>query len=486
MSAHIITEVNNRVFRNVFEKKGIEHDIRLIKQSESPEEEACLGTECRGGWKIEALTAKSSQLPNDDVEGQNIYNQSEDLFDCLQKLVIASMTVGLLGIGVAVVFLMEYFMSYDSGRIQHQSEAAFKGLLEEYDALATTRSIYLFEIGLYISRIIQMVTINVESGPPLPNFQANQGAAFNVWTRFYYAMGVRLGSSFLKYHQYAMGVSQAEKQLVARCSPVFDADSWRVIVYSLQVYKDRQYIPRFQSRQINGAFREVVILSNMHQMPGGFQWDDELTCPVFLRVVERGSKVDEATGGILLPTYVQGLNLARASVVLELLLGLNQADEKAEVKGKTVLAPPNQRWMNKTARNSGQNSKRKRKRRCRTSAPQTKTNDDNSSGDDGGDEEVAVDADQEEVEPQPNRQPAEAAKEQAGDNAKRNTLASGQGKGSSSKRGKAAEKTTRVEAVLTEEPESEVEPDETQQRLITSQQIDDEIAKISEHLEQSE
>ncbi|CAF2745546.1 unnamed protein product [Lepeophtheirus salmonis] len=165
-----------------------------------------------------------------------------------------------------------------------------------------------------------------------------------------------------------------------------------------------------------------------------------MSIPGFLRVVERVSKVDEATGGILLPTT--------------------------------------QQWPN---------SKRKRKRRCRTSAPQTKTNDDNSSGDDGGDEEVAADADQEEVEPQPSTSAAgkkvrlakskKTADRQPAESSKGNRR---------SKRGKAAEKTTRVEAVLTEEPESQVEPDETKQRLITSQQIDDEIAKISEHLEQSE
>ena len=36
----------------------------------------------------------------------------EELFDCLQKLVIASMTVGLIGIGVAFVFLLEYIAGW--------------------------------------------------------------------------------------------------------------------------------------------------------------------------------------------------------------------------------------------------------------------------------------------------------------------------------------------------------------------------------------
>ena len=36
----------------------------------------------------------------------------EELFDCLQKMVLASMTLGLIGIGVAFVFLLEYMAGW--------------------------------------------------------------------------------------------------------------------------------------------------------------------------------------------------------------------------------------------------------------------------------------------------------------------------------------------------------------------------------------
>ncbi len=45
-------------------------------------------------------------------EGARYQRRTEELFSCLQKLVIASMTIGLIGLGVAFVFLLEYIAGW--------------------------------------------------------------------------------------------------------------------------------------------------------------------------------------------------------------------------------------------------------------------------------------------------------------------------------------------------------------------------------------
>lgn len=43
------------------------------------------------------------------------HRRTEELFSCLQKLVIASMSIGLIGLGVAFIFLVEYIAGGSSG-----------------------------------------------------------------------------------------------------------------------------------------------------------------------------------------------------------------------------------------------------------------------------------------------------------------------------------------------------------------------------------
>eukprot|EP00095_Tigriopus_kingsejongensis_P007267 maker-scaffold144_size312663-snap-gene-1.13 protein:Tk07267 transcript:maker-scaffold144_size312663-snap-gene-1.13-mRNA-1 annotation:"hypothetical protein T265_06922" len=55
------------------------------------------------------MTAQDGYVSHDNYY---YHNRTEELFGCLQKLVIASMSIGLIGLGVAFIFLVEYIAGW--------------------------------------------------------------------------------------------------------------------------------------------------------------------------------------------------------------------------------------------------------------------------------------------------------------------------------------------------------------------------------------
>ena len=52
------------------------------------------------------------QICTGDTAYCSSHRRTEELFSCLQKLVVASMTIGLIGLGVAFIFLIEYIAGW--------------------------------------------------------------------------------------------------------------------------------------------------------------------------------------------------------------------------------------------------------------------------------------------------------------------------------------------------------------------------------------
>lgn len=55
------------------------------------------------------MTAQDGYVSQDSYY---YHTKTEELFGCLQKLVIASMSIGLVGLGIAFIFLVEYIAGW--------------------------------------------------------------------------------------------------------------------------------------------------------------------------------------------------------------------------------------------------------------------------------------------------------------------------------------------------------------------------------------
>ncbi|QQP35196.1 Hypothetical protein FKW44_023510 [Caligus rogercresseyi] len=197
------------------------------------------------------------------------------------------------------------------------------------------------------------------------------------------AEGLTLSSTGLvRWDAFVAGSSAAAKLVEVRLSPAFDVDSWRVILYIIQMYRDRGYTPHFTSRRIGSAFKDHVSPGNIHELPQGFDWDQELMMPRlgtartysyvtdqiiipcltsfqnvntrFLRSLTNYHSIDVNRGGILLPKQINGLSIPGASIDANALFGLGPAPTPSEKAPRSGGKPKASGPTDKTKRAAAQ------------------------------------------------------------------------------------------------------------------------------------
>ncbi|QQP50741.1 Hypothetical protein FKW44_011861 [Caligus rogercresseyi] len=142
---------------------------------------------------------------------------------------------------------------------------------------------------------------------------------------------------------------------------------WCAIIYAIQVYRDREYRPQFTSRRIDAAYKEAVMITQVHELPMGFEWDQELMIPAlgsartyvyrsnqiivpnlssfqaenlrFLRELDNFTTLATNRGRILLPKQANGLNLPEGGILSKIKGAKDKTSDKTARTGPVAKKP---------------------------------------------------------------------------------------------------------------------------------------------------